>query len=331
MSSRRLPEVTIAGAIACGMGLLFTIYFTAVYISLKHIFAAHPYPAPFPYLRFVIIMVVSAVFFVSGIFLLLLKAWARLIYLIQMVCWGIMGAALVREAYGGGAPAEAWRDGWIFYFVPAGLTIYLLTKPAVIQQFQTSGERLDGWRRKVLGFAIGSIFILTALYLSVPTGVLDESTVVGRMVRWLEIFIPGKIAGPTKTKTASAVTVTEPLVVERPLVRPDGVEIDFGSCVPHTERIGVAYGSTTYQIVGQNQKVCVMKCGGEIENPTWDGFLNWTCLVPVAEGVRFFKKTAERVDFSSIGRYCTDTPRPAVRSRKTMPQSQQRLGGEVKA
>src|SRR5258705_12811806 len=58
------------------------------------------------------------------------------------------------------------------------------------------------------------------------------------------------------------------------------VAIDFKQCKPHRERVYVDFGSTTYEIVGPRAGVCVMRYGGEIENPKWDGSLPITCKIP---------------------------------------------------
>ncbi|MBI4004435.1 MAG: hypothetical protein HY353_05375, partial [Candidatus Omnitrophica bacterium] len=92
--------------------------------------------------------------------------------------------------------------------------------------------------------------------------------------------------------------------------RNEPVEIDFAACEPKQERVYVAFGSTTYQIVGPSRQGCVMLYGGEVENRTWDGFLNKTCVVPTSPGRLAFPKTKTGVDFSAIEEYCTETPRP---------------------
>ena len=88
------------------------------------------------------------------------------------------------------------------------------------------------------------------------------------------------------------------------------VEIDFDACEPKEQRVYVAFGSTTYQIVGPSRQGCVVLYGGEVENRTWDGFLDKTCVVPMSLGRRSFTKTKTGVDFSAIDQYCTETPRP---------------------
>jgi len=86
--------------------------------------------------------------------------------------------------------------------------------------------------------------------------------------------------------------------------------IDFAACEPKQERVYVPFGSTTYQIVGPSQHGCVMLYGGEVENPSWDGFLDKTCVVPTSLGRHAFAKIKTGVDFSAIERECTETPRP---------------------
>ncbi len=90
------------------------------------------------------------------------------------------------------------------------------------------------------------------------------------------------------------------------------VEIDFAACEPMQERVYVPFGSTTYQVVGPTDLGCLMRYGGEAENPSWDGFLDKTCVVPATVGRRLFRKTHINVDFSALDAYCTEIPRPAV-------------------
>jgi hypothetical protein len=84
----------------------------------------------------------------------------------------------------------------------------------------------------------------------------------------------------------------------------DTVEIDFGRCMPERRRIDVTYGSTTYEIVAKSGNKCVMKYGGESENPNGDGSPNKTCVVPTSLGKQQFKKTEVGVDFSPLEPYC---------------------------
>ena len=88
--------------------------------------------------------------------------------------------------------------------------------------------------------------------------------------------------------------------------RDQPVEIDFAACEPKQERVYVAFGSTTYEIVGPSRQGCVMLYGGEVENRTWDGFLDRICVVPSTVGRPAFPRTAEGLDLSGIEQYCTD-------------------------
>ena len=112
-------------------------------------------------------------------------------------------------------------------------------------------------------------------------------------------YIVGIAAGPLITVSAQPIDD-----------RDVPVEIDVAACEPKQERIFVAFGSTTYQIVGPSQHGCVLLYGGEVENPSWDGLLNKTCVVPMSLGRLAFAKTKTGVDFSTIEKYCTETPRP---------------------
>ncbi|GEM_PF-2915188 len=88
------------------------------------------------------------------------------------------------------------------------------------------------------------------------------------------------------------------------------VEIDFATCEPKEERVYVPLGSTTYQIIGPTDQGCLLRYGGEVENPSWDGFLDKTCVIPTALGLQAFHKTDTSVDLSALDAYCTVTPRP---------------------
>jgi len=86
------------------------------------------------------------------------------------------------------------------------------------------------------------------------------------------------------------------------------VEIDFAACEPATERIFSAFGSTTYEILGVGPVGCVMRYGGEVENRTWDGFLDHACVVPVARGLLRFERTSTGVDFTPLDADCAQAP-----------------------
>jgi hypothetical protein len=102
--------------------------------------------------------------------------------------------------------------------------------------------------------------------------------------------------------------VTPTPVASVPLLT-DDVEIDFESCVPRRSKIDVTFGSTTFEIVGRTENGCLMKYGGEVENPDWDGFLDKACIIPFKLGTQRFKKTSIEVNFSSLESYCTSNPR----------------------
>ena len=86
---------------------------------------------------------------------------------------------------------------------------------------------------------------------------------------------------------------------------PADVMIDFERCTPSGRiNIPVALGSTTYEVIGKSRNGCVMKYGGEVENPSWDGFLDKTCVIPFSLGQRRFGQTQIGVDFSSLEPYC---------------------------
>lgn len=94
--------------------------------------------------------------------------------------------------------------------------------------------------------------------------------------------------------------------MSNPTIQKNGesVMFNFSLCKPEEKRFDVAFGSTTIQIVGKSDNLCVFKYGGEVENPKWDGKLDTTCEVPLNQGIATFNTTNTGIDFSSIKRYC---------------------------
>jgi len=88
------------------------------------------------------------------------------------------------------------------------------------------------------------------------------------------------------------------------------ITIDFEHCAPETRGVAVAFGSTTYKIVGKVEGDCLMEYGGEVENPLWDGFLDKHCKVPVSLGKQRFSRNNEGVNFYSLEPYCQIVSRP---------------------
>lgn len=85
----------------------------------------------------------------------------------------------------------------------------------------------------------------------------------------------------------------------------DLLSINFAECKSCQETIYVGFGSTTYKISkSQDGKNCIIKYGGEVENPNWDGNLNTICTVPNNIGTKAFSITNYGVDFSSLVPYC---------------------------
>ena len=82
------------------------------------------------------------------------------------------------------------------------------------------------------------------------------------------------------------------------------VYIDFSRCEKDNDRFFVAFGSTVISIEGLERNSCVLRYGGEVENPNWDGKLATLCRVPLTEGLGSFTETDYGVDMSSIDKYC---------------------------
>lgn len=84
------------------------------------------------------------------------------------------------------------------------------------------------------------------------------------------------------------------------------LELNFLTCEPKQERVYVSLGSSAYQVQGKTGDFCVLRYGGEVENPNWDGKLTTECQIPTSVGLRQFPVKELGVDFSSIRQYCND-------------------------
>ncbi len=84
----------------------------------------------------------------------------------------------------------------------------------------------------------------------------------------------------------------------------DEIIINFEACDPMLKRVGVAFGSTTFEIKEKKGDFCVMSYGSEIENPDWDGVLDTRCEIPVSLGEQRFSKNDLGIDFGALGNYC---------------------------
>jgi hypothetical protein len=251
MSSKRSYEVTVAGAIILGMGLFLSLYFLTAYFSLKQAFSLQTNPAPFPYARFVISIIMTAGFTILGIFILRLRDWARVFSLVLMICWMVMGLTQVREAYAVGFASAAWCDCLIVFLVPAIACIYLLTLPKVIEQFNSnrrcSGDRME----KVIALTVGSILLV--LYLSAPFGVWDGNSKIGRIVTKIRTFFISWTNNEQKKPEAIAPSqVNETAVIaELPIHQ---VELAEKSNVPHefpTQEAKIASGASKANLAAQ--------------------------------------------------------------------------------
>lgn len=101
-------------------------------------------------------------------------------------------------------------------------------------------------------------------------------------------------------------------VVTSPFPSPEtnDVIIDFDLCVPERKGVAVDFGTTVYEVVGKTEKGCLMKYGGEVENPIWDGFLDKICIIPISLGKQKFSRTSDGLNFSSLMPYCQTVSRP---------------------
>lgn len=85
----------------------------------------------------------------------------------------------------------------------------------------------------------------------------------------------------------------------------DSVFINFSICTVDERQIYVGFGSTTIAVYGKNGNTCLMKYGGEIENPNWNGELPYTCNVPQTLGTISFPVNNYGVNFQTIDQYCS--------------------------
>ncbi len=83
------------------------------------------------------------------------------------------------------------------------------------------------------------------------------------------------------------------------------VSIDFLECAPAKERVYITYGSFAYEVVGKNsQGDCVVRYGGEVENPNLGEELATYCQIPESVGKMSFVVKDLGPDFSVISEYC---------------------------
>lgn len=81
--------------------------------------------------------------------------------------------------------------------------------------------------------------------------------------------------------------------------------IDFSKCSACSQKVDVALGSTTLELdplIDGNS--CVLRYGGEVENPNWNGVLDRECRVPLSQGVVTLKSGNYGIDFSPISSFC---------------------------
>jgi len=84
----------------------------------------------------------------------------------------------------------------------------------------------------------------------------------------------------------------------------NSVTINFRQCTADQRRIYVDFGSTFIQVIGEQKDGCLLRYGGEVENPNWNGELPFICRVPQSLGSISFRKFDYGVDLSAIQQYC---------------------------
>jgi len=80
--------------------------------------------------------------------------------------------------------------------------------------------------------------------------------------------------------------------------------IDFANCKPSIKTISFAMGSMTFHIMGKSNGECILRYGGEIENPHWDGYLDTLCAVSQKLGKATFKFNHMGFTMRKIKKYC---------------------------
>lgn len=82
------------------------------------------------------------------------------------------------------------------------------------------------------------------------------------------------------------------------------IVIDFKACAAERKTVSFSHGTTIYELKRKGTKGCRLRYGTEVENPAWDKYLDFSCVVPRRMGKREFSVTSRGVDFSALERYC---------------------------
>ena len=88
--------------------------------------------------------------------------------------------------------------------------------------------------------------------------------------------------------------------------RAASIVIDVATCAKADPvRTYGPLGSTTYQVQGKKDALCLLDWGEEIEDPRWNGSLDHHCQVPVALGtVRLARIGRTGLDMAPLEKYC---------------------------
>ncbi len=82
------------------------------------------------------------------------------------------------------------------------------------------------------------------------------------------------------------------------------VTIDFSFCSKGNDSFGFGFGSTSFYFDGIEANKCHFYMGTEIENPNWDGYLNYECNVPTDYKKEFAVKDSG-ADLIFVNDYCS--------------------------
>lgn len=118
-------------------------------------------------------------------------------------------------------------------------------------------------------------------------------------------YIKFKSQKPNQNVSSQNIIVTPFVTTDQSHSQNDNnvIVINFSKCAPE-EKINVAPGSVSYNIIGIISNSCVMEYGSQVENPKWSGQLTNHCEIPQTLGALSFAKSSKGVDFSQIQEYC---------------------------
>ena len=111
-----------------------------------------------------------------------------------------------------------------------------------------------------------------------------------------------------KKDTSKVVYVHSDTITQLP--KPGLVEsivVDFSKCSKGTDTVYFGFGSSHFSFDGIENDVCIFHLGTEIENPNWDGDLNFKCSIPVSLGVKTYEVGDYGINWDGdFNKYCEE-------------------------